>query len=211
MGVFDLLVFIDESGDPGFKVAQGSSEVFVLAMVVFNNAADAQAASEMIKDAQTRNRIKPEWKFSKSSNEARDSFFTSLAGARFVCRSIVVRKNVIHSENLKTRPRRFYNFFTRQMCQHDGGLLRGARIVIDGSGERAFKQELQSYMRQNLPPGTITKMSFKDSQKDPLVQLADMCAGAIARSYAADRRKDSQRWREMLAANKQISDVWEFR
>ncbi len=206
-----MLVFIDESGDPGFKLDRGSSDVFVLAMVVFADASYAQATSELIVEAQRRNRIKLEWKFSKSSNEARDDFFTSISNARFTCRSIVVRKDNIYSENLRTKPRRFYNFFTRQICEHDGGILRDARIVIDGSGERAFKQELQSYMRQNLPPGTIRRMSFKDSHKDPLVQLADMCAGAIARSYAQDKRKEAQRWREQLARNGQISDVWEFR
>ncbi len=206
-----MLVFMDESGDPGFKLGKGSSDVFVLAMVVFREPTDAQAASSMVVAAQSRNKIKPEWKFSKSSNDARDDFFGSISGARFDCRAIVIRKDAIRSENLRTRPRRFYNFFTRQICEHDGGLLQNAHIVIDGSGERAFKQELQSYMRQNLPPGTIRKMSFKDSEKDPLVQLADMCAGAIARSYASERRKEGRRWREILARNGQISDIWEFR
>jgi hypothetical protein len=30
-----VLVFIDESGDPGFKLERGSSPVFVVAMVIF--------------------------------------------------------------------------------------------------------------------------------------------------------------------------------
>ena len=80
---FALLVFIDESGDPGFKLDRGSSDVFVLAMVLFADASYAQATSELIVEAQRRNRIKLEWKFSKSSNEARDDFFTSISNARF--------------------------------------------------------------------------------------------------------------------------------
>jgi hypothetical protein len=36
-----MLVFIDESGDPGFKLAKGSTAAFVALMVAFS---DAQAA-----------------------------------------------------------------------------------------------------------------------------------------------------------------------
>lgn len=40
------------------------------------------------------------------------------------------------------------------------------------------------------------------------ILLADMAAGAIARSYRTDERKDADRWRKMLAGK--IEDVWEF-
>jgi len=37
-----------------------------------------------------------------------------------------------------------------------------------------------------------------------------MTAGAIARSYKADR-EHSDRWRKQLKAAKKIEDVWEFK
>lgn len=40
-----MIVFIDESGDPGFKIESGSSEVFVLALVVFDDNLEAEKAS----------------------------------------------------------------------------------------------------------------------------------------------------------------------
>ena len=43
-----MLVFIDESGDPGFKIAKGSSPIFVTAMVIFDGAAPALAAQAAI-------------------------------------------------------------------------------------------------------------------------------------------------------------------
>jgi hypothetical protein len=205
-----MLVFIDESGDPGFKLDKGSSQVFVLSMVIFREAEEAQRAEALIRRLQSANHIKPEWKFAKVSNQARDNFFDGIAPISFACRALVIRKELIRSENLRSNPRRFYNFFTRLMCQHDGGVLKDARIVIDGSGDRAFKQELQTYMRRELPAGTIRKMGFKDSCKDSLVQLADMCAGAVARSYS-ENRSEAERWRNMLARSGQISDIWDFR
>lgn len=204
-----MLVFIDESGDPGFKLGKGSSQIFVLAMVAFETADAATLAEQAVRKALSEHRVKPEWKFNKTSSVKRDAFFDVVSGCDFLCRAVVVQKELIRSHNLQTSPQRFYRFFTRMMCQHDGGILQDAKIVIDGSGDRAFKQELQSYLRRELPPGTIKKMAFKDSQKDCLVQLADMCAGAIARSYSD--KKDACKWRAKLAKADKLDDVWEFR
>jgi hypothetical protein len=87
------------------------------------------------------------------------------------------------------------------------GLLQAAKVVIDGSGDRQFKQELAAYFRKQLPRGRIEQLTFHKSEADRLVQLADMCAGAIARSFRKDR-DDPKRWRGILAPK--IEDVWEF-
>lgn len=205
-----MLVFIDESGDPGFKVEKGSSPVFVLAMVIFRSgdaAADAQAAIQRL---QRSNRVSPEWKFAKVSQDAKDRFFEGIRPLDFTCRAIVIRKELIWSSHLRSSPRSLYQFFARLMCIHDNGALHDAKIVIDGSGDRLFRQQMQSYMRKELPPGAMTRLDFGDSRKDALVQLADMCAGAIARSYRTDRN-DPSRWREMLRQAGKIEDVWNFR
>jgi len=204
-----MLVFIDESGDPGFKVEKGSSPVFVLSMVIFDADEDAHAATAAIKAALVAQRVRSEWKFSKCDNDRRDAFFEAIAGLRFRTRAVVVDKALIYSHGLRTKPRQFYNYFTRMMMQHDGGALQGAKVIIDGSGDRAFKQALQSYLKRELGPGVLRKVSFKDSARDPLIQLADMTAGAIARSYSD--RQNPGRWRAMLARNGQIGDVWDFR
>lgn len=54
----------------------------------------------------------------------------------------------------------------------------------------------------------VAKVRFADSRRDNLIQLVDMCTGAIARSYRADRA-DARRWRTMLALK--IADIWDFR
>ena len=46
-----MLVFIDESGDPGFKVEKGSTPIFGAAMVLFDNAQNAQATELVIRQA----------------------------------------------------------------------------------------------------------------------------------------------------------------
>lgn len=201
-----MLVFIDESGDPGFSVEQGSSLVFVAAMVIFASGEDARITQATVEALQARLKIHPELKFNKMKHAARDAFFEGVQACPFSVRAIVIRKEVIRSVHLKSDKEDFYRFFVRQMMSHDGRTLRGADVVIDGSGDRAFKNELRSYLRRELGD-RVRRVRLKNSRNDLLVQLADMCAGAIARSYRHDR-KHASRWRDMLWMR--TEDVWEF-
>src|ERR1700760_3970422 len=110
-----MLVFIDESGDPRFDTARGATPVFVVAMVVF---ADADAAAETqhaIADSDVRKVHKPEFKFSKCSDDVRDAFFAVVRGCPFSVRAIVVRKDVIFSARLRSDKEKFYEYFVNQM------------------------------------------------------------------------------------------------
>ena len=202
-----MLVFIDESGDAGFKVSKGSSPVFTAVLVAFRDRAQAAPTVSAISSLATRLRIRPEFKFNKCRPEVRDAFFNAVAPFGFCVRAIVVRKEIIYSSHLRTNKEAFYNFFVRSMLRFDNGLLQAAKVVIDGSGDRQFKQELAAYFRRQLPRGQIEQIAFHRSEADRLVQLADMCAGAIARSYRKDR-DNASRWRGILAPK--IEDVWEF-
>ncbi len=42
MSKYQQLIFIDDSGDPGFKLKRGSSQLFVIACVIFDNPISAE-------------------------------------------------------------------------------------------------------------------------------------------------------------------------
>lgn len=203
-----MLVFIDESGDPGFKLSKGSSPTFVVCLVAFKTKDEANNAREAISSAAIRHKIQPEFKFSNSRDYVRDAFFEAVSGFDFCVRAIVVQKEKIYSPILRTDRDRFYNFFVKSMLRFDNGLLKDARVMLDGSGDRSFRNELSAYLRRHTEKGAIKKFVFADSRSDNLVQLADMCTGAIARSYRTDRT-DAARWRSMLAPK--IDDIWDFK
>nr|VFJ69534.1 MAG: Protein of unknown function (DUF3800) [Candidatus Kentron sp. FW] len=204
-----MLVLIDESGDPGFKPARGSSPFFVVAMVLFWDFEEARRASRAIGDARESLRVKPEFKFSQSRDLVRDAFFEAVSPFDFRVRALVVDKSGIYSPNLRENTERFYRYFVQLLMRHDHGTLTGAHVKIDGSGSRAFQRELKHYLQRQIGPGRIKKMRFVDSRRDNLVQLADMAVGAIARSYYPDDRARHNRWRRILEPK--IEDIWEFR
>jgi hypothetical protein len=78
-----MLVFIDESGDPGFKLDSGSSPVFVVAMVIFADREAALTTEQAIRDAKARLRVAKEFKFNSTSRLVREGFFKAVAGCHF--------------------------------------------------------------------------------------------------------------------------------
>lgn len=164
-----MLIFIDESGDPGFRIDQGASPIFVAAMVMFATAADAAMTEAAINASEARRLHKPEFKFSKCSNEIRDKFFEAVCDCPFRVRAVVVRKAAIRSPRLMTDKESFYEFFVKSMMKYDNGTIRNAKVRIDGSGDKEFRQRLNAALRQRLRTGAIKDVRFKNSKSDVLV------------------------------------------
>ena len=74
----NVLVFIDESGCAGFKLARGSTPYFVVAMVVFEDHDEANRVDGAIDSLRAPIRHKAEFKFSKCRNDVRDAIQEAL-------------------------------------------------------------------------------------------------------------------------------------
>jgi len=96
------------------------------------------------------------------------------------------------------------------MLEHVSGVLKGARVKIDDSGDEEFRRALTAYLRRQLSAGKIESFRFADSARDNLIQLADMVGGALLRSYRSDR-DNAERWRRMLGRAGRLGGVWDFR
>jgi hypothetical protein len=110
-------------------------------------------------------------------------------------RALIVRKDTPHSSFLHRSTDGFYNHCAKTLMADDAGALRAASVRIDGRGSRGFQRTLGSYFRRELG-ARIRDVKMSDSARDPLMQLADMCIGAITR---AERDRDNaDRWKRML-------------
>jgi hypothetical protein len=201
-----MLVFIDESGCSGFKFSRGSDPVFALAMVVFADSEAASRTDARIQELHEDLGHAGEFKFSKCRDEVRDGFFNGIRACPFKVRALVVEKDVLYSGKLRADTEAFYSFFVKQIMRCDGGTLENARVRIDGCGDRKFVRALTAYLRRELSD-KIRDVRMSDSERDPLIQLADMSVGAIARSFR--KRPDADRWRKQLSPR--IQDVWPYK
>jgi len=207
-----LIIFIDDSGDPGFKVTKGSSDVFVIALVIFDDPLDAEETALKIKRLRQKlNRPeKFEFKFNKCSKDFRCMFLDIITGARFRVRAIVMPKNNIYGKELRRSKESFYNYAIKMVLKHSDNTIIDAKIRIDGHGDRKFKQAMNNYLRKELnSPGKriFTNLKIIDSKENVLIQLADMVAGAIHRSYYNDKT-DKDLYKSMIAGK--IENEWKF-
>ncbi|MBI4351223.1 MAG: DUF3800 domain-containing protein [Elusimicrobia bacterium] len=71
-----MLVFLDESGDPGLKIVQGSSRYFVIALVAFQDEEETQAIGQRLQLLRRELHLNPhfEFKFNKCNRELRLAF-----------------------------------------------------------------------------------------------------------------------------------------
>lgn len=208
-----MIIFIDESGDPGFKTSRGSSPHFVIAMVVFDD--DLEAEEVALKIKRLRQSLKKsdkfEFKFNKCNKELRLAFLEEIRSCKYRIRAIIFDKEIIYSNYLRDNKENFYNFSLRQVLEHNHDTIKDAKIRIDGLGEKFFRQQLTLYLRQYLNSKTkkvMKNLRFKDSKKDVLIQMADMIAGSIRRYYDKNTN-DWDIYRKVNLIHEE--DVWEFK
>jgi len=207
-----MLVFIDDSGDPGFKIEKGSSVVFVIACVIFDDELEAEKTAVAIKEL--RRKLKKsdnfEFKFNKANREFRLKFLEQVARFKFRIRAIVFEKSKVRSNELKTSKQSFYNYAIKMVLKHNFGTIKEAKIRLDGHGDRIYKREVVRYLRKELnnrENRVFQKLQFVDSKSNVLIQLTDMVAGAIHRKYEVGKT-DAKTYYTVI--KKRVEDLWEF-
>ncbi len=207
-----MLVFIDDSGDAGFKLGKGSSEYFVISAVIFDDNLEAEKTATTIKELRRSLKFSDnvEFKFNGSRKEVRAEFLKTVSVFKFKVRSLVVDKNKIRSPELKTNKESFYSYMIKMLLKYSHRSIVDARIKIDGSGDRIFRRSFLTYLRQHLNSHQCRIMQncrLINSKSSVLIQMADMIAGSIRRFY--DKSKtDREVYRGIFASH--IEDEWQF-
>lgn len=207
-----MLVFIDDSGDPGFKLDKGSTSHFVIAMVIFDDELEAEKTAVAIKQLKRDIKLgeKTEFRFFRTKNNYKIKFLETINKFDFKVRGLVVNKSVIYSNQLRNNKNSFYAYFIKEALKHSGDII-DAKIRMDGSGDRVFRRNFFTYLRRELNTQNkkiMRNCKMLDSKKDVLVQMADMVAGSINRAQNKEK-KDHQDYIKII--KKHIVNPWYFK
>ncbi len=208
-----MLVFIDDSGDAGFKLDKGSTEFFIISLVIFDDNLEAEKIAVAIKELRRELKFsdQAEFKFFKSRKDVRVKFLQTVNQFKFKIRSLVIDKKLIKSDNLKNNKNSFYSYVIKTALQYSNNSILNAKIRIDGSGDKVFRKNFLSYLRRQLNSKDrciMANCKLVDSKKDVLIQLADMVAGSVRRSYD-NSVTDSKLYKSIIS--KHIEDEWLFK
>jgi hypothetical protein len=199
------LLFLDDSGDPGFKLNKGSTDYFVVACVIFDDPLDAEETALYLK--KYKNEIGKsetfEFKYSKTNDDIIKKALSVVSKCKFRIRAICVNKQKITSYQLIHSKEFFYNYIIAQLLEKTT-YLQNAIIKLDGHADRRYRNSARVYFRHKLNCSSIpkfSKLSFVNSKSNILIQLADLIAGSVLASRRK-RKPDSQEYLNIIKGNK---------
>lgn len=207
-----MLVFVDESGNTGMKLDRpGTSPFFVVTAVVFEDRDEAALCDQAI----TRLReslgwhTNAEFHFNKMSRDLRIRFLAHVAQFEFVYFAVVFNKKKMTGPGFQFQAP-FNKYAVNLVFQNAKRYLSNATVIIDGKGERVFRQQLQTYLKKRINEGgqsLIQKVKIEASHRNNLLQLADVLCGSIARTLKADLA-DARDYRRIVKHREMTVQVW---
>jgi len=204
-----MLVFIDESGDTGRKIQKGSSEYFVIVLVTFEEHEDAVNCDQRIALLREELHLPKnyEFKFNKMRREQRELFLKAVLPYSFFYFGVIINKDPkkLYGEGFNIKES-FYKYTCSLVFENAKPYLKDAIVIIDGSGSREFKFQLQSYLKKKIGSDLIRKVKMQSSHSNNLVQLADMIAGSVHRSLS--KKGDKHIYRPIIKSREMSVQIW---
>ena len=204
-----MLVFVDESGDAGMKVAQGASKFFVVTAVLFEDRDEANQCDERINLIRTELGLSEhfEFHFNKCSQSIRRAFLEAMAPYSFFYLAVVVNKTKLHSPAIAIKES-LIKYSTRLVFENAKPYLRDAIVVVDASGSKDFRNQLSRYLKKRIKDDNgarvVKKVKTARSAGNNLLQLADMVSGAVWHSF---KHQDVSH-RQLIAHRELRVQVW---
>lgn len=176
----------DESGDVSFNFGKGASRYFAVAVIATQSPDGLRDLLEKLrKDSKLAGRY--EFSFHKlSSDPLRKRVFTALAEADFEAWAILVDKTRLVEAFKGMSGLDFYLYFVTELIRHIPNKKRsGGTLLLDEFGyPDQTKKELKRILKARDISHGFRRISIRRSQSEPLIQIADLIAGAVLRRDA---------------------------
>lgn len=196
----------DEAGDVSVAFDKGASRFFVVAVIATPVPNELRNVLAKLK---TEAGLSESFEFSfhHLSKPLRERTLVTLADTKFEGWAIIVDKTNLSDAFKVMRRYEFYLFFVTELLkQIPSDKREGATLILDeyGSAEQLYT-ELKRYMKARDIPRHFKRIQIRRSKSEPLIQVADLVAGALLRR---DNTGDVEAF-EMI--EKKLKGVYEFR
>ena len=203
-----MLVFIDESGDPGLILKPGTSKFFTVAFVIFEDHDEAFACDQRITLLKKEIGWKDhnEFHFKRNSHVARKNFLYAVSSFKFSYYAIAIDKQRLMKGTLDKKT--FYQTVYGLVLEKAEEQLNRATIIIDQYGSLDFKLQLSKYLKaQGRQKNLIKKVKMQRSHSNNLLQLADYIAGVVSRSIQRDLKYGIE-YRKIIKGREKAVWIW---
>jgi hypothetical protein len=197
----------DEAGDVSFSFDKGASRYFTVAAIATHEPDNLRERLARLRQASGLPH-EYEFKFNGLSSAAlRRRVFASLSEADFEAWAVMVDKIALSDPFKVMRGLDVYVYFVTELIQLIPAEKRdGATLILDEFGSAAqLRSELRRFMLARGIPRHFKRVLTKRSRSEPLIQVADLVAGAILRR---DAKRDAEAYEYV---EPKLKRVLEFR
>lgn len=189
------------------------SKYFTVTLVAFEDHEEAAAVEQRITLLKRELRLPDgfEFHFSKLKAGWREAFLRAVSPYEWFYFSVVINKARLTGKGFQF-PDPFYKYTCGLVFQNAKPYLNDSIVVIDGSGGRDFRNQLNTYLRKRINEGGgdgakfIRKVKVQDSDRNLLLQLADMVCGAVSRGYT--QPQEDNRFRKIISHREIQVQFW---
>jgi hypothetical protein len=201
--------YVDEAGDTGFKFNRGSSEYFVVAMVMVDDPLPLQSAIDDLRHELGLPR-RVEFSFNKSSPTHRRRFLEVVRGHEVAVRGWVANKVLTTDQPHLAQTGDLYDHFTHLALVQYKDTFDDTIVVLDERvkskrEQRAINARLRQALNTEEAPRRVRDFKHLPSLGNNLIQAADMVAGAIYFSYA----RADDRYLNLIRAKVRDIHLWD--
>jgi hypothetical protein len=181
----------DEAGDASLNFEKGASRYFVVAVVATQDADELRSA---LGNLRKRENFSQGFEFhfnSLTSEQLREKALSALRNADFKAWALVVDKTIIPKSLRALTGMELYLFMVAELISLIPANIREkGTLILDevGSAEAALVQ-LRRMLKVNGIRHGFSRIFFRRSRSEDLIQVADLVAGAILRR---DAKKDHE-------------------
>jgi len=198
-------LFLDWSGDVGFKFGRGSSEYLVLALV---SSTDYSQVRMTLAFLRTELELSPlfEFHYRQTPPEVREAFFDVLTGLPFSSEILVVHKPSLPPWFVRMREAEIYGHFVSDLVlRADQTIIEQASLLVDAQrSDMVLIRGIRVAVSRALGGAEVNyglrKVKARPAREEDGIQIADMIAGAMVsrlegkRDYLAELQEHLSVW-----------------
>lgn len=182
-------IYFDESGNPNIRDLNPST--FVVAAVLIESRQDVAHLDQRFRNAFAAIRRPEDHELRSSALSERKHFqvLRELSLLDYQWAAAVFNKRALTSPGLAD-PATFYRWAFQFLVGELLTVAWQADLVIDENSSTTFQGQLERHLREQnsgLPVSRLGAVSFAQSSRTRLVQLADLVAGAVRRDVGGER------------------------
>jgi hypothetical protein len=187
-------IFLDESGELGFKEASSKYFIITLLSCDENELYEIRRIIKKVRLKIIKKKIRkyPELKGNNSTDKIREEVLNKFNKTRSEIFVIILEKSQVF-EYLKNKKNKLYNYISNLILNECSLENSNISLVVDKSKtNRSLREDFDNYIRKNIvEKNDNCKLTIKheNSQKDSCLQVLDFVSWAIFRNY---EHKDSR-------------------